>query len=743
MKNITLRRLVDTPDETIPAGDRKLEQLLAEPATAAPKPRKRGKLNAATSDLPDEVLDAQERFATLPTKASKPPVDYDPRTRTLILEMDFVLDDGQVVKGMSKCLTEAFNVSDSSTRSTRRYVGMQWHPELRLQADEIGVDVWQNSLAMYDALSDGLWVIERPWSDEGPDDSAAGGGGGGGAGGRGGGKKPPTWIQISSTPVMVTGLVKDERDSNFIEFSFYQIDPINPRWERVLIGFDQLQDEGTGSVWKELARRGLMLSNKKSTQKFRQMASDYYAMASGNPAKYIQTGRAKPGWHKVKVDGAEALVYITAGFSTAPHIRYTGSNGMPWETAGDSDLYLRSMAKMMRENPVVALTTGFNAAGLMISFFPQLDHNPLWALLGESSIGKTLAAETALSMRGFSKSLMKNMDATDNALKARMRAFNHTGGAIDEIGSGGEKNVREKLANIYQWASGNARGRVRPNALTGEFDEKAEADRYYYTLLLTGEEAFVDMSAANAGNKVRLAQVVFNADNPLWHAIKNKDQAEDWRALIHTNYGHLYPRLVQLIAKNLGRYQKSYEEYSKAFNATVQSQQQGRKSNAWALAMAGVTLLADELHTVFDEDGEPIPGFTHTNVAEVFEHAVRLMKLEMDHMPIESEKEKFMDFLEGLPAYYKSDLYNYINDRLDDTQQPQGVVHHADPPWRGDAARSRTVHHHDPFLCHVCGQGGQDPSPGLGERTGIAGDKQRSTRLQGLPFGRSAAKQRF
>lgn len=687
MKNTTtLRQVVDTPVDNAPPGDTKLEQLLAEPASVS-TPRKRGKLKPATAEAPAVLFDAQKLFANDPTQqpAYTEETRYDPQAQMLFLsqnpganwERDLASNQYDYSDDFP-CLTGGFKVSDSSTRSSRSYVGVQWHPHLRLQADAYGYEVWQNSLDYYDARPDGLWVIERPWSGE-DEDSSAGSSGGSGGGGSGGGKggggkrppKPPSWVQISSTPVMVSGLVKDERDSHFVEFSFYQIDPVNPQWVKVLIGFEQLMDEGTGSVWKDLARRGLMLPNKKSTQKFRQMASDYFAMASGNPTKHMQIGRAKPGWHQVPVEGEMVMVYITAGFTTAPHIRYTGSTGMAWETAGNCDQYLLRMAKMFRDNPVVALTTGFNAAGLMISFFPQLDHNPLWALLGQSSIGKTLAAKTALSMRGNPEVLMKNMDATDNALKSRMRAFNHTGGAIDEIGSAEEKNLREKLANIYQWASGNARGRVRANALTGEFDEKAEADRNYYTLLFTGEEAFVDMSAANAGNKVRLAQVVFNKENPLWHAITDKNDAEAWKGFINTNYGHLYPRLVHLISKNLPRYQKAYEEYSKALNATVQSQQQGRKSNAWALAMAGVTLLADELQTVFDEDaikeedehGEAcdgmVPGFTHADVDVVFQHAVRLMALEMDHMPIESEQDKYMTFLEGLVASHKADLYMY------------------------------------------------------------------------------------
>jgi len=559
---------------------------------------------------------------------------------TLILHQLVISDNLEYLQYPK--LENTFNFEEPNTQNLYKYKGVLWHPDLRAYAATKGPHIWDKSLNKYNILGDGLWMQE-PSSDN---------------------KKPSQWQQLSSTPVFLSNVIRDERESYFIELTYYQVDSVDSKWQKAIIGLDQLQDEGSGQIWKELARRGLIFSNKKATQKFRQMIAQYYSAAQGNPSKLISMGRARPGWHEINLDGEQTLIYISAGFSTCNNnnnIKYTGPNSMPWSRNGIELDYLNRFTNMLVKNPIIALICGFNAAGLLIYHMPQLDHNPIWALLGDSSIGKTLAAETALSMRGQAATYLRNMDATDNALKSRMRSFNHTGGAIDEIGSGGDKNVKEKLANIYQWASGNARGRVRLNALTGEFDEKMENDRYYYTLILTGEEAFVDMSSANAGNKVRLAQVIFNKDNPLWHSISKKEEAEEWRAFISKNNGFLYPKMIESIASDLEKYITTYESFSKLLNSTTKSQQQGRKSNAWALAMTGVQLLADTLAPY---------GFSDDAIKLVLDHAKRLMLLEMDNMPIENENDKFMDFLEGLPAYYKSDLYLYENNKL--VYEPNG-----------------------------------------------------------------------
>lgn len=695
MKNTTtLRSVVETPDEKAPLGatNDPLEQLLAEPAPASPKARKRGKLAPATAALPDDLVEVQERLANPGERNTSDPfaADHDTAivklntaTGVLELEQPYFLPSGEESMRFP-CLTEGFGISDGSTNTSRRYEVVQWNPEVRKYVHETygaarGEALWHASLDYYDMLADGLWVIERPLSDDdAPSVKSGGGGSGGGRGGKGGGggRKPPTWLQVAATPVRIIGLVKDERGNYFLELSYFQIDATASRWETTTIPMEQLHDENTGSAWKALKAKGLMLgSDRKAAEKFRRMVTDYYSMVSANPAKYLQTGLSKPGWHTVEKPGeTPQRVYVAPGFTTHPAIRYTGSTALPWSKAGDADTYMRRMALMLKANPVVALVCGFTVAGTLASEFSQIDHCPMWSLLGESSIGKSLAAQTAASMRGYHVSLVKNMDATSNALKERMRSFNGVGGAIDEIGSGDKMDLREKIQALYQWGSGDVKERMGRNGVTGRVENDTKEGKSHYTLLLTGEEAFVDMSSVPGGNQVRLAQMVFNHDNPLWHSIGCNADAEEWRGFINKNYGHLLPNLVHLVSKHMPRYQAAYQDHWDTLTVGIEDPKERRKANAWALALTGVTLLADELHSVMDEDGQDMPGFTHQDLLTVREHAKRILTTELDTTPIQSESVKYMDFLEGLPTLYAADLYTGSVEELRGSPKGMHVV---------------------------------------------------------------------
>lgn len=689
-----------------------LEQASALPTNEAPKVTGRKRLKKTTQETEqedrariDQVLSEQAIAANVPVT---PGTDkYGNKLRAdvievngspiMLLKQQYVTPQGKVTT-MYPRLDEGFSYRDEATGISRHYRMVKWHADLRQQGDELGFDVWLNSLSYHDQQGDGLWLRED--HPEPPEDTSDTKGkkkkGGGGGGGRG------TWQTISTTPCYIKSIVIDERNSHFLEVERCNMYGV---WATVRIGLDQLHDNGQGPVWKELSRTGMPMSNKE-TQRFRQMALDYVAMATGNALKYIKQGRNKPGWHQITDSQGTHLEYITSGFSTAPNVPYTGSQASPWSTKGDRELYFRRFAKMMVENPVVALDCGFNAAGLFISFIPEMDHNPIKANLGESSIGKSLDAETGMSMRGYPPMFLKNMDATDNALKSRMRNFNHTGGAVDEVGSGDEKNLKEKLANIYQWASGNPRGRTQKNAFSGEYEERSpDGERYYYTLMLTGEESFVNMDDANTGNKVRLTQIIFGKNNPLWHGIKNKDEAEEWRKFIYANHGWLYPELVRLIAQSPDTCKEYYSKFSARLSEHTESQQQARKANAWALSLAGVELISDILSKVQDEDGQWVEGFTEANVEETYQHAVRLMKTEMDSMPIESESDMFWAFIRGLPTRYAADLYIYAGNSLDQTPKsnPKGSyrVYSQHEPVKGGQVKVHELCILKPWLEHM------------------------------------------
>lgn len=682
MKNTTtLRSVVETPDANGPQGgvNHKLEQLLAEPASAAPKPRKRGKLAPATAALPDDLVEVQERFTNYPTNpqnrsfaGEEDLVPLCPRTGLLMLQRTRMLASGEEETYFPCTVDDLPLIVDPDTGATRQYRTVQWWPEVLLFVDERydsnAEYLWKNSLQEYGQLADGLHVLETSaeYLNEGKEPAKGGGKGGGsgkGGGDKGGGAKPPYWFNIAATPVRLVSLVNDERGNLSLELSYYKIDAIQSYWKTVMIPWGQIHSDGKSDVWKNLQDHGLVLGeDKKSAAKFRQMATDYYRRVSKNPAKYIQTGRSTPGWSHVLIDGVETSVYVAPGFTTHSQIRYTGPDTMAWSKSGDEAAYLRRMAHMLRVNPVVALVCGFTASGILASEFPEIDHCPMWSLLGESSIGKSLAAQTAASMRGNHRALVKNMDATAIALKARMQAFNHCGGAIDEIGSGDRMDKQEKIKTIYQWGSGDVRSRMKYDGTSNSFNVDSK-DTCRYTLLLTGEEAFVDITSVPGGNQVRLAQIVFTKDKPLWHSIGNNQDAEAWRGFIDKNFGHLYPKMVHLVARELPRYKEAYKRHYDVLIANIEDSKERRKANAWALALTGVTLLADVLHLVEDEQQEDaneeprmVAGFDHKDALVVRQHALALLTSELDTAPIQKESEKYMDFLEGLPTFYFADL---------------------------------------------------------------------------------------
>lgn len=727
MKNTTtLHRVVDTPDENTPTGDvhDKLQQLLAEPAAAPNKQRKRGKLAKATVALPDDLVDAQERFAiaaTDPLQRSFAGDDADPnhiahdRGRgILILEGSRYLADGTEEKCFP-CIDKDTPYSDTSNGMLRIYKMVQWDPEVRTYVNEtygaeLAARLWANSLEYYGLQKDGLYVKEYPlYNDPVTDDEPPKGGRGGGGGGGKRPPKPPTWFKIAATPVRLDSFIKDERGIWTVELSFYNLDVVQSAWETALIPLAQLYDEGNGSAWKNLQGRGLLFgADKKAPQKFRQMVQDFYSELGDNPSQYLQLGRSKPGWHtlgipKGKNELEDTRVYVAPGFSTHPNVRFTGSEAMKWSRLGDKDVYYTRLAQTLHNNPIVALICGWTVAGILVSEFDEIDHNPILSVLGESSIGKSLAVQTAASMRGNHEVLLKNMDATANTMKERMRAFSGVGGAIDEIGSGERMDLQQKIQAIYQWGSGDTKGRLQRDGMSGRYEEPS-SDRTRYTLMLTGENSFVDMNSVPGGNQVRLSQIVFTKEQPLWHSIASNQEAEAWRGFINRNYGHLYPNLVHLVAKELPRYKRAYAKHYEALSANIQDPKERRKANAWALAMTGATLLADELHKVLpldaqNEDEDYVPGFNHEDVLVVRQHALRLLTAELDSTPIQTESEKYMDFLEGLPSYYYADL---VTDGGDLRGNPKGS--YTVRTVQGDGA------HREHTLCiitshfdHMCG----------------------------------------
>lgn len=654
-----------------------LEQASTLPNNEAPKVTGRKRLKKTTKDTEqedrariDQVLSEQAIPDSMPVvpgaevegnklRADVIEVNGSP---IMLLKQQYSTPEGQVLTVFPR-LTDGFSYQDAATGIARHYRMVKWHADLRQQGDELGFDVWLNSLAYHGQQGDGLWVREdRPEEPEDTKGKKKKGGGGG----RG------TWETISTNPCYIKSIVIDERNSHFLEVERCNMYGV---WATVRIGLDQLHDNGQGPIWKELSRTGMPMSNKE-TQRFRQMALDYVAMATGNAEKYIKQGRNKPGWHLITDGQGTRWEYITSGFSTSPQIPFTGSNVYPWKTSGNRELYLRRMAKLLRENPVVAILAGFSVAGLFLQFIKNaVDFNPTMIMLGTSTLGKTFASHILMSFRGYSPLLIKVMAATPNALLKRAGDFNQSCVIFDEIGA---CNLRgeEKPQFVYTLASGDEKARLQKNPLSGTYENNANSERTYQTVIITGEKELITLDGATTGNNVRLTQVVYSKEqNPVWHGITKGEDAEEWKAFIHENYGWIYPEIVHLIKNNIDTPREYFTRFSTILAKQTDTDQQRRKSHAWAVAMAGVQFISDVIGKVQDEDGQWIDGFTAADVDTALQHAKRLMKLEMDDSPIEKEDAGYWNFVTGFATRFASDMYVYRGEMLEQSAKgnPRGL----------------------------------------------------------------------
>lgn len=502
--------------------------------------------------------------------------------------------------------------------------------------------------------ANGLYLTEWKREDMGAsnDDGKKRRGGGGGDG--------PTVTQITPTPVIPKKMIVDDRGEYFMEFEFAKPGPC-PTFETVLIKMSQLQEE-KGALWKDLAAKGMMLTTKKQIDNFRRLAVDLYNKTFQDYYKYTEQGISSSGWHKVVVDhttGRTELHYITAGYSTTKKIRYTGPETLKWTQAGNETLYLKEMARIFASNPSALVVAGFSAAGFLMDILKEVDHNPMWALLGTTSIGKSTLAKTVLSMRGHPELLLKSMNATEGALLQYMLQSNHTGAVLDEIGSrGGKLSEEEKQKSIYDLASGEERNRLSKSARTGNFEAKTHSIKARYTLLLTGEKGMLKVSSAQGGNLVRLTQFTFDPVNqPLWDSFKDNCDVEAWTTFIASNHGWLAPRIVAQIAAAPERYKKAFASYQKSLVKKLQVGAESRKANSFALAMTGVLVLRDALSEIMDENGVRQPGMRWTHVGAAAKRARQLMMQTMSMTPVISNDEKYGEFLNTILVKYMHSIH--------------------------------------------------------------------------------------
>lgn len=534
-------------------------------------------------------------------------------------------------------------------KSIREYKWVDWTVKLPFEEARSMI---ANASNMF--VTSGLFVIETKHPDAFSDDvptSKTDGKKPSGKGGKGGGKEGgPTSTEIAMVPIVLKNIIQDDLGDHYIEMEFKKLR--SKEYETVVVDLKDVFADRS-SFWAMLAQKGCVTNGYKAQAAFRQYVIDFTKTADLDETESLFVeGVSKSGWRKIAhEDGSDEWQYITDGFSTAPLVRYTGMKGTTWQTSGDELAYYAFMADLCRDNPMVGFLTGFTMAGFLLQHLTDQDHNPMFALLGDSSLGKTLAVYMTLSMRGHPEKLLNTFDATSNSLKQLCKQQNHCGVGVDEFGMLPHVTDKEVHALLYTLSLGKERGRLKKDPL-GNYSS-SQGDRAYNTILLTGEKAMLTTTAP-IGTAVRLTTFAFDKDShPLWDNVDDV-KAKTHRAFVFANHGWIAPQAIRLIARDPQRYVDAMARFNAILAGDIEDGPQKRKANAFATSMAGVQVLAD----VFEATGHSAI-FGQDAIDVILARAKQELTATIESNPIKDENEKFSSFLNSVMANNIAQLHYY------------------------------------------------------------------------------------
>jgi len=388
--------------------------------------------------------------------------------------------------------------------------------------------------------------------------------------------------QICETPLYIKSLIFDVNTSaQAVEICFLPSGRetwVSQTWDKGLLVTGHINS----FCWKKLVQSGFNVSSIQlpKLQEYIRYVSDIMPMLNQIP---INRGLDRPGWF-----GNE---YVTAGWKTnnaplfiGPEDPTTGA----WVRSGNKKAFIETYKKLVIENPFFAIIAGYYLSGFLLNGLGGSE-NFLLCLLGDSTLGKTLAAKFCIAMKGR-PNVFATFDSTEGSLKSMMVQHNDGCMVIDEVGTSAMTD-RQKARFIYDVSSGKERLRL----------SKGREDKYNtnhtaafkYCLLLTGEESLLPAPTAG-GQTVRYTEIVFDReDRVLWENIKSGSQADEYLRFFEENHGFLAPIAIEKIKAMPDEYRKAYAKALQSLNLLDDDAKAIRKHKLFAGAFAGVKLLYD------------------------------------------------------------------------------------------------------------------------------------------------------
>ncbi len=263
------------------------------------------------------------------------------------------------------------------------------------------------------------------------------------------------------------------------------------------------------------------------------------------------------------------------------------------QPSGNIDTWLQMYTDHVTGNTRLELILALGVSGIVITYLKKVCgvdlHNPIVHLYGDSSTGKTTAAQLALSVGGNPKKergLFKTWNSTANGLVSMLSGNYGIPLLFDEIST---ISIRSLTTLIYTLAEGLERGRSNIN---GQHKEQRE---WSTVMLSTGEVGIDELGAAkqNTGIGVRLLQFeeVFT---------QSSNQSESIKRVINKNYGHVLPLIAKkVIESNEEDISHFYNERQHKFHEALKGQHKvvERVANLYA----AVTLAAFIFNETFGE----------------------------------------------------------------------------------------------------------------------------------------------
>ncbi len=414
--------------------------------------------------------------------------------------------------------------------------------------------------------------------------------------------------QICEVPFLIRALIFDAiTDAQAIEIAFIpsgRKDWVIQTWDKSSLVTGSL----SSSCWKKLVRLGFNVSSSMlpKLQEYIRYAADVLPVENIIPTR---KGLDRPGWFQGE--------YVTAGWRTKNAPVFIGSEDPEsgaWTQSGDKKEYMETMRYLVSENFYFAMVAGYYLSGFLLSQFGGSE-NFILCLLGDSTLGKTLAAKFCIAMKGR-PNVFATFDSTDGSLKAMMVKHNDGCMVIDEVGTSAMTD-RQKSRFVYDVSSGKNRARLHRD---GDRFNTEQSKAFKYSLLLTGEESLL-VGPTAGGQRVRYTEIVFDRKSkPLWNSISSGQEADEYLRFFEKNHGFLAPAAIAHIQSHSADYVSAYREALESFSS--EDDKASRKHKLFAGAYAGILLLCHCLCLAFDaEKYQTLLGDLVANAErEIIEH---------------------------------------------------------------------------------------------------------------------------